>query len=1339
MGIPRFYRWLSERFPLINENITAEQIPDFDNLYLDMNGIIHNCSHNNTGGLCVKDESDVFVEAFSYICRLVNIIRPKKLLYMAIDGCAPRAKMNQQRSRRFRAANDAREARELAQQMGEDMSGPHFDSNCITPGTAFMAKLTEHLHFYICKKIQEDPAWQCFRVVLSGPETPGEGEHKIMDYIRKAKAQPEHDPNTRHCLYGLDADLIMLSLASHEPHFALLREEVLFGRRETKTTEQRVLVAKDRFQLLHVSLLREYLDMEFMPSGGAKFDYDLDRVIDDFILFCVLVGNDFLPSLPYAEISESGLDDLFRVYKDHLVSASSSPWLTKNCGEVDFKQLQKFMKKYGELEDGHLQSACDEQEFLLGKQRLVGPENAPAPKEYTPDLLMEPPPTSDLAREQWYEVKFGMDLTKYEGTQKQRGLFQSYLEGLHWVMRYYFRGPDHASWSWYYPFYHAPMAFDLANYDKLRNPEISLEIGRAFRPFQQLMAVLPSSSKTLLPECYQGLFGTESPIAHFYPRKFVVDMDGVKVPWGGMTLIPFIDPTGLLSAMDGVTGKPPLSLAEKRRDEFRGANSFEYDMKSGIFVKSTVPGKYNDIQRCPVRIVEFKHPELPHGCEHFPNFLLGGLKTKEMGFPTLYVHPLTASFQVGVKVFQFEARGLSLYLHLRPTTSFHPEEEVILQALQSPTAIIDYPCIHRGRIVAVHTPWMKYLQDGRRIDSNPYEHEKRVWELLQDQRKRGLTVEFDSSAIDVDESSAGRMWRGRTGDLSENELCQQPLVEVKIVQSFHVDSHGRTQVTYQAGSELRLWHLVRTEQALPSSKQKKLAERFAVGTAVLCIDHKSEAFGLIGRVQKSSDDPKEIEAVFQRNLTPERQQMLQMKISQVIDEANESLKWYNMTDFIRLVELEAKIARQIIGTLMARCADYVREDLGMNLMVEAKGDKGALCLPCYSIKRPHGWFFSDLAVAALKDYKEKFPGLFEALRTRKEEKKDLEQRHIFPNSPNKDYASRQLVKYCNSCKWKKFRLAPAQYMAMTMESVTQVAEMVQDTLNHQEEEAITVSGCSSFYQAEDPSTRPPADLCKSEDLVVGQRGFYIKVQGSVPCGVQGTIIGVYGSDAQQQLEILLDKECFGATNLHGRCPALRGIQVPVAQFCSFSSKVQRIEKEREGNSISTLRSEAPKADTDLIASQALQKLLQVNPKSKTADIGPSSRDTDARSTTLGQSTAEEEIQAKPSRSAGYRSTTNKVDTKNKQTKMTSSSMTSAGVPAAFAALTQSSRPRERQAQTVVEIDPTSAGNVRKDKSASQAEATQPKPSSAAHGKGLKSGQYQNWRNAFAELLACKKA
>lgn len=82
-----------------------------------------------------------------------------------------------------------------------------------------------------------------------------------------------------------------------------------------------------------------------------------------------------------------------------------------------FFRFSKFLKKYGELEDGHLQSACDEQEFTLGKQRLVGLEEAPAPKEYAPDLPIEPPPTSEMAREQWYEVKFAMDVNDYEGTQ----------------------------------------------------------------------------------------------------------------------------------------------------------------------------------------------------------------------------------------------------------------------------------------------------------------------------------------------------------------------------------------------------------------------------------------------------------------------------------------------------------------------------------------------------------------------------------------------------------------------------------------------------------------------------------------------------------------------------------------------------------------------------------------------------------------------------------------------------------------------------------------------------------------------------------------------------------
>eukprot|EP00438_Fugacium_kawagutii_P023258 Skav204762 [mRNA] locus=scaffold1013:295437:306133:+ [translate_table: standard] len=141
----------------------------------------------------------------------------------------------------------------------------------------------------------------------------------------------------------------------------------------------------------------------------------------------------------------------------------------------------------------------------------------------------------------------------------------------------------------------------------------------------------------------------------------------------------------------------------------------------------------------------------------------------------------------------------------------------------------------------------------------------------------------------------------------------------------------------------------------------------------------------------------------------------------VIEEQQASMGWYSMNEFINLVGLEAKVTRLVIGTLMARCGG-VREDLGMNLMVEARGDKGALCLPCYSIKQREGWYFSNLAVSALKDYYEKFPGVFKAPRLQHTsgEGGNLSERGLIGIA----FGGQQLL-----------RLTPAEYMAMTVESV----------------------------------------------------------------------------------------------------------------------------------------------------------------------------------------------------------------------------------------------------------------------------------------------------------------
>jgi 5'-3' exoribonuclease 2 len=228
------------------------------------------------------------------------------------------------------------------------------------------------LRYWTAYKLNTDPAWAKVKVIISDATVPGEGEHKIMEFIRSQRTSPEHDPNTRHVIYGLDADLIMLGLATHEPYFRVLREDVFFQDSHARTCrlcgqtghEARECQGKAKekdgefdekdkahprkpFIWLHVSVLREYLEAElYVPS--QPFRFDLERAIDDWVFMCFFCGNDFLPHLPSLEIREDGIDTLIAIWRDNIPYMGG--YVTKD-GHVDLERAQFILDGLAKQED----------------------------------------------------------------------------------------------------------------------------------------------------------------------------------------------------------------------------------------------------------------------------------------------------------------------------------------------------------------------------------------------------------------------------------------------------------------------------------------------------------------------------------------------------------------------------------------------------------------------------------------------------------------------------------------------------------------------------------------------------------------------------------------------------------------------------------------------------------------------------------------------------------------------------------------------------------------------------------------------------------------------------
>jgi 5'-3' exoribonuclease 1 len=653
---------------------------EVDNFYLDMNGIIHPCTHGNADDeLVFLDETAMFKKIFLYVDRLYKMVQPNKVLFLAVDGVAPRAKMNQQRARRFRSAKEAEQlaaevsAREnfMGQELSVNSEKKRFDSNCITPGTDFMLKLSLAMQKWVEYKQQTDPFWRNgASVIVSGPDVPGEGEHKVMDFIRESQKRYRKDrnatdmygPGRTHVLYGLDADLIMVStsridwinlgdyfvviacslsritlqlgLVTHEPNFMLLREKmsvVMAGRGRNKYRKKKDMMEYTRhdFELLELSSLRNLLAIQFRKFSDQLDNYSLDRIVDDFVFMCMLVGNDFLPHCPHLEIDGGAISLMMTTYIDLLpewrgyltdrekINTDRFEHFMYNLAVYEQEHFKK--RGYEENEPGWKLSAENEQDkYDFHGQWYSGEPTPPCAvdanfkgsypppsrlaKENKPDSIggavsanVSPVegPTGNLAfrkkhptslarsyRDFYYESKLRWKTEDRERTLfRRRAHVRDYMEGLHWNLNYYHNGC--ASWDWYFPHLYSPLATDMVNLNEFYHddPEdaefrsFKFDFGEPFPSLAQLLSVLPPQSSSLLPPALGELMlHPSSPLIAYYPPDFSSDPNGKRQSWEAVVNIPFIDADLLLHTVKQILQKDDkegvvLSPSERRRNQ----------------------------------------------------------------------------------------------------------------------------------------------------------------------------------------------------------------------------------------------------------------------------------------------------------------------------------------------------------------------------------------------------------------------------------------------------------------------------------------------------------------------------------------------------------------------------------------------------------------------------------------------------------------------------------------------------------------------------------------------------------------------------------------------------
>jgi len=299
MGVAYYFSYIIKNHSNTLRKLSSNPIK-VDNLYLDCNSIIYDAFYKMDTTIITEDISYYIISCvIQTIKEYINLLKPTNKLMIAFDGVAPVAKLEQQRSRRFKSIYQ----NSLSRSINKTTTPDPWNTTAITPGTLFMKLLDER----ISNSFSNPSTFNLNEIIVSGTNVCGEGEHKIFQYIRD---NPNEDKNLNTIIYGLDADLIMLSI-NHlpiTPNIYLFRETPEFIKSINAELEPNELYVLDIPELAKVITLD-------MNNGEELSSEQQKNRIYDYIFLCFFLGNDFMPHFPAVNIRTGGVDKMLQAIR----------------------------------------------------------------------------------------------------------------------------------------------------------------------------------------------------------------------------------------------------------------------------------------------------------------------------------------------------------------------------------------------------------------------------------------------------------------------------------------------------------------------------------------------------------------------------------------------------------------------------------------------------------------------------------------------------------------------------------------------------------------------------------------------------------------------------------------------------------------------------------------------------------------------------------------------------------------------------------------------------------------------------------------------------------------